>query len=92
MEKAHIRIIRRPHYYLELLGVDEKFQGMGFASKLLKPVLAHADLSRRYCYLETQNEKNVVLYKHFGFEVVDTIQTGFGGDAYYLMLRKVKRE
>jgi len=92
VEKAHIRIIKRPHYYLELLGVDEKFQGMGFASKLLKPVLAHADQSRRYCYLETQNEKNVVLYQHFGFEVADTIQTGFGSDAYYLMLRKVKRE
>ena len=92
VEKAHIRNVKRPHYYLELLGVDEKFHGMGFASKLLKPVLAHADLSRRYCYLETQNEKNVVLYKHFGFEVVDTIQPGFGSDAYYLMLRKVKRE
>jgi len=91
VEKAHIRIIKRPHYYLELLGVDEKFQGKGFASKLIKPVLAHADRSRRVCYLETQNEKNVVLYQHFGFEVADMIQTGFGGDAYYLMLRKVKR-
>ena len=92
VEKVHVRIIKWPHYYLELLGVDEKFQGMGFASKLLKPVLAHADQSRRVCYLETQNEKNVVLYQHFGFEVADTIQPGFGGDAYYLMLRKVKRE
>ncbi len=92
VEKAHIRIIRRPHYYLELLGVDEKFQGKGFASKLLKPVLAHADRSRRLCYLETQNEKNVILYQHFGFEVAETIQPGFGDDAYYLMLRKAKRE
>ena len=90
-EKAHIRIIRRPHYYLELLGVDEQFQGMGYASKLVKPVLAHADQSRRCCYLETQNEKNVALYQHYGFEVVDTIQPGFGGSAYYLMLRKAKK-
>jgi len=92
VEKAHIKIISRPHYYLELLGVDEQFQGMGFASKMLKPVLAHADRSRRYCYLETQNEKNVGLYKHFGFKVADTIQPGFGSDTYYLMLRKVKRK
>jgi len=91
VEKAHIRIISRPHYYLELLGVDTQFQGMGFASKLVKPVLAHADRSRRYCYLETQTEKNAALYQHYGFEVVDMIQPGFGGDAYYLMLRKVKK-
>jgi ribosomal protein S18 acetylase RimI-like enzyme len=91
VEKAHIRIISRPHYYLELLGVDAQFQGKGYASKLVKPVLAHADRSRRYCYLETQNEKNVALYQHYGFEVVDTIQPGFGGVAYYLMLRKAKK-
>jgi len=90
IEKAHFRIISRPHYYLELLGVDAQFQGMGFASKLVKPVLAHADRSSRYCYLETQTEKNTALYQHYGFEVVDTIQPGFGGDAYYLMLRKGK--
>jgi ribosomal protein S18 acetylase RimI-like enzyme len=92
VEKAHARIISRPHYYLELLGIDAQFQGMGFASKLVKPVLAYADRSRRYCYLETQTEKNVALYQHYGFEVVDTIQPGFGGDAYYFMLRKVKKK
>jgi ribosomal protein S18 acetylase RimI-like enzyme len=92
VEKSHTRIIRRPHYYLELLGVDAQFQGMGYASKLINPVLAHADRSRRYCYLETQNEKNVALYQHYGFEVMDTIQPGFGGAAYYLMLRKAKKK
>lgn len=91
IEKAHIRIIKRSHYYLELLGVDERFQGMGFASKLVRPVLEHADQSRRVCYLETQNEKNVVLYQHFGFEVVDTVQPGFGDGAIFLMLGKAKK-
>ena len=90
VEKAHNRIISRPHYYLELLGVDTQFQGMGFASKLVKPVLTHADRCRMYCYLETQNEKNTALYQHYDFEVVDMIQPGFGGDACYLMLRKAK--
>jgi len=90
-DKAHVRIIGKPHYYLELLGVDTKFQGMGFASRLVKPVLAHADQSRRDCYLETHSEKNVALYQHYGFEVADTIQPGFSGDAYYLMLRKAKK-
>ena len=91
VENAHIRIISQPHYYLELLGVDVQFQGMGYASKLVKPVLAHADRCRRCCYLETQNEKNAALYQHYGFKVVDTIQPGFGGTEYYLMLRKAKK-
>jgi len=91
VEKAHVRIISRPHYYLEVLGVNAQFQGKGFASELVKPVLAHADRSCRYCYLETQTEKNAALYQHYGFDVVDTIQPGFGGDAYYLMLRNLKK-
>ncbi len=91
-EKAHIQIISRPHYYLELLGVNAQFQGMGFASKLVKPVLAHADRCRKDCYLETHSEKNAALYQHYGFEVVDTIQPGFSGDVFYLMLRKAKKK
>ncbi|MCD6577289.1 MAG: GNAT family N-acetyltransferase [Anaerolineaceae bacterium] len=90
-EKAHRRIIHKPHYYLELLGVDARFQGMGFASKLVRPVLAHADQNHTDCYLETHSEKNVDLYKYYGFEMAGTIQPGFSGDAYYLMLRKAKK-
>mgnify|MGYP001082453624 CR=1 FL=1 len=90
-ERAHVRIINQPHYYLELLGVDVQFQGMGFASRLMKPVLEHADQSHRVCYLETQTEKNVALYKHYGFEVADTLQPGFGGAVYYFMLRRAKK-
>jgi len=88
IEQAHARIIRHPHYYLEVLGVDPKFRGQGYSSKLLRPVLAHADQYRKKCYLETQSARNVSLYQHFGFEVMDTIPVDFDAVPYTLMLRK----
>jgi ribosomal protein S18 acetylase RimI-like enzyme len=88
IEQAHERIIRQPHYYLEILGVDPQYQGQGFSSKLLRPVLSHADQHRKTCYLETQSPNNVSLYQHFGFEVMDTIPVDFDPVPYTLMLRK----
>jgi len=88
IEQAHARIILQPHYYLEILGVDPQYQGQGYSSKLLRPVLAHADQHRKKCYLETQSERNVCLYQHFGFEVIDTIPVAFDAVPYTLMLRK----
>ena len=88
IEKAHARVIHQPHYYLEILGVDPKYQGQGYSSKLLRPVLAHADKHRKKCYLETQSQNNVSLYRHFGFEVVETIAVDFDPEPYSLMLRK----
>lgn len=91
MEQAHMRIIHRPHYYLELLGVTPQHQGKGFASKLMQPVLAHADKHCKKCYLETETKNNVAMYKHFGFMVVEMIASTFGPETFYLMLRKPKR-
>ncbi|MEO0093236.1 MAG: GNAT family N-acetyltransferase [candidate division WOR-3 bacterium] len=59
-----------PHWYLMLIAVAKEWQGKGFASQLVKPILHQADLEKRYCYLETQNEENLPIYEHFGFEVV----------------------
>ena len=51
-------------------------------------MLAHADKKRKKCYLETHSDKNVAMYEHFGFEVVDTIPVYFSDIPYRLMLRK----
>jgi len=59
------------HWYLSFLGVDPMFQGKGYASRLLRPMLTRIDQEHLPCYLETQNEKNLPIYQHYGFEVVD---------------------
>jgi ribosomal protein S18 acetylase RimI-like enzyme len=59
------------HWYLMLIGVDPSYQGRGYASALLKPMLALIDPERMPCYVDTANEKDVSIYKHFGFDVVE---------------------
>jgi ribosomal protein S18 acetylase RimI-like enzyme len=59
------------HWYLMLLGVDPRFQGRGFGSRLLREMLTNIDEEYLSCYLETHNEQNVPMYQHFGFKVID---------------------
>ena len=65
------RVLPTRHWYLQLLGVEPAFQGKGFSSALVKPILERADREGLPCYLETHAEKNVALYEHFGFRVVE---------------------
>jgi GNAT superfamily N-acetyltransferase len=57
------------YWYLQAIGVDPVYQGQGFSGRLLRPMLARVDSDRLPCFLETQLEKNVALYEHFGFSV-----------------------
>ncbi len=67
----HRRLAPFRHQYLAFIGVEPELQGRGYASTLLKPILARIDEERLPCYLETQNQKTVPLYEHYGFEVVE---------------------
>ncbi|MDO9546296.1 MAG: GNAT family N-acetyltransferase [Pelolinea sp.] len=88
IDKAHTHFVKRPHYYLSLFGVHPKHHGKGWGSKLIRPVLDHADKNKKICYLETETEKNVAMYQHYGFEMVKTLQPDFCEDNFYLMLRR----
>ena len=77
-----------PHWYLSLIGVDPDFQGKGLASKLIKPMLARLDSVNLPCYLETQDEPNVALYKHYGFDLLENYIVPGTGFTLYAMLRK----
>lgn len=71
-EEYHKHYANMPHWYLYNVAVDPEHQGKGYASKLLKPFFARMDKLNIPCYLETQIENNISLYKHFGFKVVET--------------------
>ncbi len=75
------------HMYLSLLAVDPAYQGKGFASALLKPMLKRIDESHLAVYLETQNMKNVEMYQHFGFNLVNHTELFDGCCHLYAMLR-----
>jgi GNAT superfamily N-acetyltransferase len=58
-----------PHYYLEYIGVEPEYQGMGVGSAILKHLCDRADAEGSGCYLENANPVNTVYYQRFGFQV-----------------------
>ncbi|MFW9844432.1 MAG: GNAT family N-acetyltransferase [Candidatus Thorarchaeota archaeon] len=69
MRKKHVL---EPHWHLFPIAVDPAFQGKGFGSTLMKPMLDRIAGEGLPCYLETQKEQNISLYEHFGFEIIHT--------------------
>lgn len=89
-DAVHKRLVPSKHWFLQMIGVDPKFQEQGYAGKLLKPMLARVDEEGLPCYLDTPNEINVPLYEHFGFKIIEkaTIpQTSFTN---WAMLREAR--
>lgn len=85
------RIMPERYWYLQILGVDPAYQGKGYADRLLKPMLARADREGLPVFLETQEEKNVALYEHFGFTVVEEGMIPGSGVKSWAMVRGNKR-
>jgi len=73
LDKAHKRLAPFEHIYLQILGVDPAHQSNGYASKLLRPMFERLDEQGMPCYLDTLTEKNVVMYEHLGFKVLEKI-------------------
>lgn len=67
----HHRYANFPHWYLSPIGVDPKLQGKGHGSSLLRSMLYRIDQEHLPCFVETQSRKNVSLYEHFRFRVVE---------------------
>jgi ribosomal protein S18 acetylase RimI-like enzyme len=89
---VHARLAPFKHTYLQSLGVDPQFQGEGHAGKLLKHMLSRLDSTHMPCYLETAEEHNVRLYKHFGFRVVDESNVPGTSLTNWAMLRKLRKD
>ena len=88
LEKTHKRLVPFRHWYLAALAVDTVHQGKGHASALLEPMLARIDREALPLYLETQKEKNVALYKRFGFKVLEKAKIPGMDATSWAMLRK----
>jgi len=92
IERKHKELVPNKHWYLSILAVDPQHQGKGYASKLLNEMLSYIDEEGLHCYLETEGEKNVSMYQHFGFEVVDEFIVPGTNDKLVAMLRKPKEK
>jgi len=90
IEKKHKELVPSKHWYLAVLAVDPIYQGKGYASELLNDMLPNIDKEGLPCYLETGGEKNISMYQHFGFDVVDEFVVPGTKDKLTAMLRKPK--
>jgi ribosomal protein S18 acetylase RimI-like enzyme len=75
MEKAHPH---EPHWYLQTIGTDPKFQGKGYGGVIMRHTLVTADAAHMPCYLESSKETNIPIYRSFGFELTGEMQVPNG--------------
>ena len=73
LEEAKKDLDIGPYIFLFIMAVSKEFQGKGFGGKFLRAIIEKSEIEKKPIYLETQNEKNVKLYEHFGFHVVKKI-------------------
>jgi ribosomal protein S18 acetylase RimI-like enzyme len=87
VDNLHKKHAPYPHYYLFFIGVDPVYQKKRVASRLITPMLSWLDMQKLPCYLNTQNEKNIGLYEHFGFQVIEQPVLPDSGIVHTAMLR-----
>ncbi len=75
------------HWHLSPIATDPAQQGKGYAGTLIRAMLSRLDAERIPCFLETQTERNVPIYEHYGFQTVE--KAVFPGSAvnHWAMLR-----
>jgi len=88
VDNLHRKLVPYPHWYLQIIGVDPAYQGQGFSSQLVRPMLECIDQEHLPCFLETNAEKNVAIYQRFGFEVISVNKVPGTELTIFAMLRK----
>lgn len=77
-------------WYLYNVTVKPEYQNCGESSKLLKPMFEYLDRIGQDCYVETHEEKNVKLYEHFKFELIEVSNIPKTNIKQYSMVRKAQ--
>lgn len=78
-----------PHWILDVLGVDPKYQGRGVATALVNHVLEEADRAHCPSYVITHNMRNIAFYERFGFQLLR--RTPLAEGVYTCSLRRAER-
>ena len=89
MDTMHKQTAPAHHYYLLMLGVHPQAQGKGVGKILMNHLLERAEQESMPVYLETQSERNLDLYRRFGFNVaIEDSVPGLTGLKNWGMLRR----
>ena len=91
INSLHDEYANFPNWELVIIGVDPPLQGKKYGGRLIKEKLRELDKQNLPCYVNTQNEKNVSLYEHFGFELVGKAKVPNSNVYHYGLLRNKKK-
>ncbi|MCB2214388.1 GNAT family N-acetyltransferase [bacterium] len=83
-----VHMAEQSFIYLLMIGVASAHQGQGHGRTLLDAVIRLAEKEQIPVYLETETEKNVQIYEHFGFEVLNKVTLPVIDLPMWEMLRK----
>ena len=75
------------HYYLPVIGISPQWQGRGFGSALLRPILNRCDREHLPAYLEASSPRNRTLYERHGFCVTNEVQVASDSPPMWPMWR-----
>ncbi|MCX2479340.1 GNAT family N-acetyltransferase [Pedobacter sp. MC2016-15] len=67
----------KPRFYLWFLGVDERFQGKGIGTDLLRQLLDESSKLDRELLLETSTERNLPFYVANGLRLYADVDVGY---------------
>jgi ribosomal protein S18 acetylase RimI-like enzyme len=79
-----------PHWYLAMVGVAPAWQGRGYGTAVMRPVLERSDAERLPAYLEASTARNVALFERNGFQVVEECRYAKDGPPLWRMWREPK--
>lgn len=92
MCSMHRSLATYRHKYLYLLGTQPHLQKKGYAGAVMRPMLAELDRESLPCYLDNTDEKNTVMYEHYGFTVIKEYKIPKTQVRIWAMVREPRRE
>ena len=87
IEELHKKLVPAPHWYLSTIGIDPKHQGKGIGRRMLRFMINSIAKDHKIIFLETNSEKNVKLYKRFGFRILHKVLTPRTNIYHWSMIR-----
>ncbi|GAB6991174.1 GNAT family N-acetyltransferase [Paenibacillus pini] len=87
MSSAWLANLEDKNYmHLDMLIVQQAYRGQGVVSHVMGELLSECRKQQKACTLETQSERNVSIYGHYGFQTVEVIPLQGSALKQYCML------
>lgn len=77
------------HLVIMSVVVDPKFQGQGYAAKLMNAFITHAKLLNKHSIYLMCKKEYIKLYEKFGFQFIQISESSHGSELWYEMQLKI---